>query len=322
MKYRVALVGLGKIGWLADRDERRPQPRSHMSAWQFCPRAELVAVCDSNPQRMAHKHALDYTDVGDMFKLAGPFDIVSVATPPGTHRAIVEACAAAKTPLVVCEKPLAGSVDDAQAMVDACRAAGTTLLVNHGRRFHPMIQAVKAELDNGRIGRPRSALAACSGGLWSGASHMVDLLRWFLGDVERVAGHRRGSCAEDGVEAGYDAHLRFRSGATASLHAVDIRRYVQFALTVFGEEGILALDEAGLRARWGKADDSYPLAGGYRHVVADGGLEAAPTTFLGEMVAHAVAVLDGREVPCSTGEDGLAVVRILEALAESNDSGS
>ena len=223
---------------------------------------------------------------------------------------------------MVCEKPLAGSAQDAQAMVDACRAAGTTLLVNHGRRFHPMIQAVKAQLDKGRIGRPLSAVAVYSGGLWSGGSHMVDLLRWFLGEVGWAAGHVRGPCAEDGVELGYDAHLWFADGVTASLHAVDIRRYVRFDLTVFGEEGILALDEAGLRARWGKAEASYPLAGGYRHVVEADGLHAPPTTFLGEMAAHAVAVLDGTEAPASTGEDGLACVRILEALAESNDGGS
>lgn len=317
MKYRVAVVGLGHIGWLADQDERRPRPRSHVSAWQSAPRAELVAVCDSNHNRMVHKYALDYTEIAEMFKLAGPFDIVSIATPPDTHRAMVEQCAAAKTPLVVCEKPLAASSTDALAMLEACRTAGTILLTNYGRRFHPMLRSVKAELDNGRIGQPLSAIAVCSGGFWRGTSHMVDLLRWFLGDVRWVSGHARGSCAEDGIEAGYDAHLWFRDGVIASLHAVDIRRYVRFDLTIFGEEGILALDEAGLRVRWGKAEASYPLASGYRHVVADDGLHAPPTTFLGEMVAHAVAVLDGMEGPVCTGEDGLACVRVLEAVEHS-----
>ena len=253
-----------------------------------------------------------------MLKLAGPFDIVSVATPPETHRSIVEECAAARVRLVVCEKPLALSSKDAQVMLEACRASDTILLVNHGRRFHPMIQAVKADLDKGRIGRPLSAVAVYSGGLWTGGSHMVDLLRWFLGDVLWASGQRRGPCAEDGVEPSYDAHLWFRADITASLHVVDIRRYVRFDLTIFGEEGILALDEAGLRVRWGKAEASYPLAGGYRHVVADEGLHAPPTTFLREMATHAVAVLDGTEKPVSTGEDGLACVRVLEAIERSS----
>mgnify|MGYP001575819987 CR=1 FL=1 len=316
--YRVAVVGLGRIGWLADRDPVRPKPASHVSAWNSAPRAELVAVCDSATDRMAYKPALDYLHVEDMFRLAGPFDIVSVVTPPATHREIVETCATAGVRLIVCEKPLAPTVKDAEAMVEACRASGTILLVNHGRRFHPMIRAVKAELDRGRIGRPLSAIAACSGGLWSGTSHMVDLLRWFLGDVTEAVGYRRGPCSEDGMEAGYDAHLWFSNGVTASLHAVDIRRYVQFAMTIFGEEGIFMLDEAGLRARWGKAEASYPLASGYRHVVRDNGLQAAPTTFLGEMAAHAVAVLDGTERPFCTGEDGLAAVRVLDTLESSS----
>ena len=290
-------------------------------AWQFCPGAELVAVCDEGYRPHEFDDELFAESLVEMLRKSLPLDIVSVATPPHTHAAIICALAAAKVRLVVSEKPLAESVGGAAVAVRACAESGTILLTNHGRRFHPMIRSVKAELDKGRIGQPLSAIAACSGGLWSGASHMVDLLRWFLGDVLWASGHRRGSCAEDGIEPGYDAHLWFRDGVTASLHAVDIRRYVRFDLTIFGEEGILALDEAGLRARWGKAEASYPLAGGYRHVVAEEGLEAPPTTFLGEMAAHAVAVLDGAESPACTGEDGLACVRVLEAIERSSRAG-
>ena len=316
--YRAAVVGLGRIGWLADQDERRPRPRSHVMAWQFCPGAELVAVCDEGYRPHEFDDELFAESLGEMLRRSLPLDVVSIATPPHTHAAIICALAAAKVHLVVSEKPLAESVGGAAMAVRACAESGTILLTNHGRRFHPMIQSIKAELDKGRIGRPLSAIAVCSGGLWSGATHMVDLLRWFLGDVLWVSGHRRGPCAENGVEPGYDTHFWFRDGVTASLHAVDIRRYVRFDLTIFGEEGTLALDEACLRARWGKAEASYPLAGGYRHVVAQNGLEAAPTTFLGEMAAHAVAVLDGTESPASTGEDGLACVRVLEAIERSH----
>ena len=253
MRYRAAVVGLGRIGWLAEQDERRPRPRSHVSAWKSAPRAELVAVYDQDPLRVCAEPSpgawLDIECLSWERVWNRQPDVVSIATPPETHREVVEACAAAKVRLIVCEKPLAPTSQDAAAMVKACQASGTILLVNHGRRFHPMIQSVKAELDKGRIGKPLSAVAVCSGGLWSGASHMVDLLRWFLGDVKWVAGHRRGPCAEDGIEAGYDAHLWFQDGVTASLHAVDIRRYVHFAVTIFGEDGVLALDEAGLRAR-------------------------------------------------------------------------
>lgn len=318
-RYRVAIVGLGHIGWLADRDPLRPKPASHVSAWQLCPRAKLVAVCDKNYERameVGQTHALEWQVWPPAMFNVAQCDIVSVATPPETHREVVETCARYKVPLVICEKPIATTIKDAEAMMEMCQSSGTILLVNHGRRFHPMIQSVKAELDRGRIGRPLSAVGVCSGGLWSGASHMVDLLRWFLGEVTSVVGYRRGPCSEDGSEAGYDGHLTF-GGVAATLHAVDIRRYVQFSLTVFGEDGILVLDEAGLRARWGQAEASYPLAGGYRHVVADDGVQAIPTTFLGEMAAHAVRVLDGTETPLCTGEDGLAAVRVLEALEAS-----
>jgi len=318
-RYRVAVVGLGKIGWKSDHDPVRPKPASHVSAWTSAHRADLVAVCDSNSERMLHKpsEALDYGNLDDMLRLERSLDIVSVATPSDTHRAIVEACAVTGVRLIVCEKPLASTHRDAEAMVEVCQKNGTILLVNYGRRFHPLIQKAKADLLDGRIGRPQSAVAISSGGLWSGGSHMVDLLRFFLGDVEFAAGHRRGPCSEDGKEDGYDATLWFTGGTRATLHCVDIRQYVVFECKILGDGGALVIDPATRGVSWGYADPSYPMASGYNWLVEGGQTEIPPTTFLGEMATHAIAVLDGTEEPLCTGEDGLACVRILEAIERS-----
>ncbi len=324
MTYRVAVVGLGRIGWLADQDERRPWPRSHVSAWHT-PGAELVAACEADPARAKEASAVltvpVFDDVTAMLVTLRP-DIVSVATPPATHLEVVEACAGVNTPLVLCEKPLATSSGDARAMVEACQLAGTILLVNHGRRFHHLLQAARADLLSGRIGKPLSAAGICSGGLWSGQSHMVDLLRFFLGEMGWVVGHKRGPCSEDGLEDGYDAVFWFRDGPRATLHAVNIARYIAFDLNILGETGALRIDAYGCRVLWATAEDSYPLASGYRWLVENGAAQEAPcTTFLAEMASHAVAVLDGVTAPASTGEDGLECVRVLEAITLSHATG-
>ena len=295
--YRVAVVGLGRIGWLADRDPVRPKPASHVSAWDSAPRAELVAVCDSATDRMTYKPALDYLSVEEMLRLAGPLDIVSVATPPDTHLEIVRALAEAKVRLIVCEKPLATTTKDAEGMVDICQKNGTILLTNHGRRFHHGLRQVRADLER-RIGRPCAATCWYSGGLWAGGSHAADLLMWFLGPVERVEG----------------AILWHRGGAHSVMMPWEIDRYVVFEVDILGERGRCRIGSAGLSVSWEETQPGYPLAGGYRHLLPVGQEAWPPTTFLGEMAGHAVAVLDGRARPLCTGEDGLAAVRVLEAL--------
>ena len=305
MTYFAAVVGLGKIGWLAALDQMRPLPASHVEAWRACPQTTLVAVCDVDETRLeeACPALAGYGFLGgwvDVDDLPQDLDIVSVVTPPETHRKVVEACAAAKVRLIICEKPLARTAADAEAMVAACQNNGVILLTNHGRRFHPGLRQVRAELKR-RIGTPWAATCWYSGGLWEGGSHAADLLAWFLGPVERVKG---------GV-------LWHAGGTHSVMMPWEIDRYVIFEADILGERGRCRIGSAGLSASWEEAQPGYPLAGGYRHLVPAGQEAWPPTTFLGEMAAHAVTILDGTERPLCTGEDGLAAVRVLEALEAS-----
>ena len=326
-RHRVAVVGLGKQGWRADEDEGRPRPRSHVSAWQNCPRAELVAVYDKDPRRVCSEpfpgawikiECLDFDRV-----LERKPDIVSVATPPDTHAALIQLLCEAATPprLIVSEKPLAFSSKAAQEIVEACRKARIVLLVNHGRRFHPLIRSVKRELDEGRIGKPLWASAWTSGGLWDNQVHMVDLLRFFLGEVRWVHATWQGPCGEQG-ENGLVMTLRFADGVYALIHAGDIRRYVQTDLHIFGERGAVWLRRFGLETLWSRVSGDYPLAGEYFHLLHDSSDAAPPTTFLSEMAEHACDILEGKVEPWCTGEDGLAAVQVLEAAERSVAAGS
>lgn len=314
------MIGLGKQGWGAEHDEGRPHPRSHVSAWQNCPRAELVGGCDPAYNGVQPETWRIERDVFDMLGKQ-QWDIISLATPAETHRRLVEICAG-QSRLIVCEKPFALNAHDARVMVTFCEATGTILLVNHGRRFHPLIRGVKQEIDGGRIGKPVWASAWTSGGLWDNQIHMIDLLRFFMGDVGWVYATWKRPCGERG-EDGYVMTLQFTSGAYAVIHAGDIRRYVQSEMHLFGEAGGLWLRQYGLGAIWYEVDDHYPLAGGYqRLVLADASDVASPTTFLAEMTEHACDVLEGKAEPWCTGEDGLKAIQVCEAAERSLAAGS
>ena len=173
----------------------------HAHVYHHMPRAELIAVCDLNQGRareIADKYAVPhvYSDYRDL--LARP-DIaaVSIATPDFAHREIAVAAAQAGKHILV-EKPLATTVEDAEAILRAVEEAGVKLMVDFHNRVNPAFVTAKQSVQNGELGElkyiyarlsnttfvPMQMLpwASQSSALWFLASHTLDLSCWLLKD--------------------------------------------------------------------------------------------------------------------------------------------
>jgi len=146
--------------------------------------------------------------------------LVHIATPPGTHHQLVLAAARAGKH-VLCEKPLAMNVAQADEMLAACREAGVIAPVNFVLRYNAVTEAVKAVIDSGALGRVLAArLTNCaadsnlppghwfwnreiSGGIFvEHGVHFFDLYRCWLGDGDVMDAHtetRKGTSQEDRV---------------------------------------------------------------------------------------------------------------------------
>ena len=176
-------------------------------------------------------------------------DVVDVCTPGDTHLPIVlGAVSAGKA--VLCEKPLANTVEEARKMKEAAEAAGVLHMVCHNYRRAPAVQLARRFIDEGRIGRihhyrgtylqdwivdPRSPRVwrlekarAGSGALGDIASHSLDLARFLVGEVEEVSGLLETFVTERPLEDGSGmgavdvddaalALLRFEGGAIGSV---------------------------------------------------------------------------------------------------------
>jgi predicted dehydrogenase len=164
------------------------------------PQVEVIGLADDEAEQGAafgRDHGVPYLGDRDALLEARP-DAVVVTSPNSQHRLDVEALAAAGTS-VLCEKPLATTVEDAIAIVRACRAAGVQLMTAFPMRFSEPIRAVASDVREGRIG-PVCAVAAVNqgelpsrhrawfadpvlaggGALMDHVVHLVDLLRWML----------------------------------------------------------------------------------------------------------------------------------------------
>lgn len=142
-RLRAVLIGCGHIS------------RSHLPGWQASPDADLVAVVDLDRTR-AEARAAEfgiervYTDPAVMLKTERP-DCVDIATRPETHLELIQ-LAAEHGVHVLCQKPLAASLAEAEAMATLCRRAGVRCMVNEMWRFLPWYRELKPRLLAGEVG--------------------------------------------------------------------------------------------------------------------------------------------------------------------------
>jgi len=200
-KLRTGLIGCGKVGHL------------HARALAALPESQFVAVCGRSMEKAqpfaAKYNVAGYTDVAEMVAQE-KLDVVCICTPHPEHAGPTIAAARAGVHVLV-EKPLASSLADCDAMLAAGQAGGATIGMVCQRRFYPPCLRIRAAIDAGKIGRPVLGHAVMFGwrdeayyrsdpwrGSWKGegggvmvnqAPHQLDLLLWYMGEVEEVFGY-------------------------------------------------------------------------------------------------------------------------------------
>ena len=197
--HKAAIIGLGYIGGadqvsgdalgqkVADLDG------THLDALSNHSRVALVAGSSRDPGRRRRfedrVEATAYGDWREMLQRERP-DIVSVATYTPLHAEMTVACAEAGARAIYCEKPIATRLPDGERMVEACDAVGALLVINHVRRFNPLLRRLRDLILAGELGELTSAsLQWGAGRLGNVGTHMIDTVRMLTGhDVRAVSG--------------------------------------------------------------------------------------------------------------------------------------
>jgi predicted dehydrogenase len=290
------------------------------------------------------------SSLGDALSLVG-VDAVTIAAPPFAHAPLsIEACGAGRH--VICEKPFALDAIEAEAMVAAADRSGVTALVGHEFRWAPDRALVARAIADGLIGEPRLATLvqyvplvadpearvpewwfdASRGGGWLGASgsHIVDQVRTWFGEVDRVSATLPTVARRDGAEDSFVVRMTMRTGAEVVIQqtAASWAPGVIGLTVVAGSDGTLEVaadgawvsDRAGRRALELPDDLVLPSAPGAsddpRHRYTH--LELGPYTRLCEALrSGAEGRTDDSPVPVPTFADGLACMRVLDAIRAS-----
>jgi UDP-N-acetyl-2-amino-2-deoxyglucuronate dehydrogenase len=253
---RFGLLGCGRIA----------KRHSELLGGNHIDGARLVAVCDTVRNRadaIASKFGVPALYDIDDFLARQDIDAVAVLTPSGMHPAHVIACAKAGKHAIV-EKPMALRLQDADDMIRACDEAGVKLFVVKQNRFNVPVVKAREALEAGRFGRLilgtvrvrwcrdqayydqdawRGTWAYDGGVLSNQASHHVDMLEWFFGDVVSVHARAITALAKIETEDTAVATLKFRSGALGIIEATTAARPTDLegSLSILGEKGTVEI---------------------------------------------------------------------------------
>lgn len=308
--------------------------------------ARLVAVCDSQQARadaLAAKFGIPaHYDLEDMLARRD-IDVVVVLTPSGLHPQHAIACARAGKHVVV-EKPMALRLQDADDMIRVCDEAGVKLFVVKQNRFNVPIVKAREALEANRFGKlvlgtvrvrwcrdqayydqdPWRGTWAYDGGvLTNQASHHVDMLEWFFGDVVSV--HARSTTALVNIETEDTAvaTLKFRNGALGIIEATTAVRPsdLEGSLSILGEKGTVEVGGFAMNEiRHWRFVDELPSD---REVVEKFSVNPPNVYGFGHQAyyQHVVECLSDRGAALVDGLQGRKSLELISALYESIETG-
>jgi len=196
--WRLGLIGCGRFGGFC---------LERLRGWERIRAVAATDVIASSAGKVAREFGIE-ASAGVEELLARPdVDVVLISTPPDTHYSTtLQALQAGKH--VICEKPLALTVEHADEMIEAARSAGRLLVVNHMLRYSPLLEMVRRIIESRALGEPLHFLfenyaederlpadhwfwdRRRSGGIFvEHAVHFFDLYRWWLGPGNVLAAH-------------------------------------------------------------------------------------------------------------------------------------
>lgn len=259
--------------------------KRHIEALAMCDEANLVAVSDLQKERMTeatlqyqelsneHHPICLYENYTNMLENEN-VDVVIICTLSGLHAGMAKISLIAGKHVIL-EKPMTLSLKDADEINQLAKANQLKVVVCHQMRFKPIMRKIKQVIDEGKIGKPHLGVVSIrlnrspeyyAAAPWRGdwqkdggmlvnqGIHLIDLMQWFLGDVEKVYGDISSFSKLKDTEDIALGLLTFSNQAKGLIEANVITqpKNIGYQLSIFGEKGCISLEGPSLNnlTRW------------------------------------------------------------------------
>ena len=336
--YRIALIGTGRVGYQFSFSDL---PDNHAAAIADHPACELVAGVNRGREKLeafGERFGIQrlYHDYQQMLAEVQP-DICIIATHPELHAEMVEGCAAAdSTKAIICEKPMALSLNECDRMIAACHEKDILLQINHNRRWHPEWNLAKKLLDQGAIGKLNHIYCYMDGGkpapwwrsenegpLLHDYTHYFDLMDLYPGEVDWLCGMTEQRIRPWPIEDFSAAMMKFKNGATGLICGTELTEYDESGFELRGYAGVIRIKAERVQLFQSQLSMTEPDSGFEWSSLEESEIErpAATSTYV-EALAELIDALEGRGTLRSDGAVGRRSLEMVMAIYQSQLQGN
>ncbi|MEW5694238.1 MAG: Gfo/Idh/MocA family oxidoreductase [Candidatus Hydrogenedentota bacterium] len=334
-KYRVGIIGCGRVASLLEKDRLRQHPCTHAGAYVKSGQCEIVTGCDINRERLnefgytfgvSKEHLYeDYRELLDKEEL----DIVSICTWTHLHKEMTIKASKKGLKAILCEKPIATNLSDAREMIKECEKNKVILAVNHHRRYDGYYQGVKKFIEDGGIGEVRTVAAwmltgrpkpgwhskleiAGGGPLMHDGTHMFDILRYFFGEFKWIQAFISREKDDIQIEDRAVCYFEFENGIKGFMENGGVRNYFHFEVDILGQDGRIHIGNGIYR--YYKSDTSRMYEGFRDLVLQDKFIE--PLHYENtdvKQVLEIINAIENKGKVISTGYDATKALELIFA---------
>lgn len=259
----VLLIGLGQIGMGYDLHLPQEEVYTHARAFSLHEGFDLAAAVDPS-ELLREQFSTQYgrPAFASIEEAAAHFQpsIVVIATPTPTHFSLVKNVLSVLHPKVIlCEKPLAYDLEQAQAMIQMCEDASVKLFVNYIRRADPAVREIKRRIESHQMMPPIKGNVWYSKGLIHNGSHFFNLIEFWLGNVTgfKLLDSGRDIKSEDSEP---DIYVQFEKGSIVFQSAWE-EAFSHYTVELLSPSGRLRVEDGGARVMWQSAIANTKLSG-------------------------------------------------------------
>ncbi len=245
--YNVLIVGAGRIGAFLDA----PQTQSiltHAHAYSNNKKFKLEGFADPDRDRREQAAGIwkcaAFSSVEEAFAIKKAFDVVCVAAPDDAHFEILMGLAKHPLKIVVSEKPLCKKLSEALMLRQVYSHNNTPILLNYTRRFIPEYSVLKNRIEAGEFGSFIEGSGLYSKGFLHNASHMIDLLRFLIGEVSYEAVFDQVHDFSD-ADPSFSCILRIGRHSPFIIQAIDQQFYSLFECDLLFQKARVLVKERG-----------------------------------------------------------------------------
>ena len=322
-RLKVGVIGAGAWG------------RNHVRTAAASSEAELVAICDTNPEARVSlmKQYPGATVTDSAARLLEKVEAVIVATPATSHAELGNMAIEAGVPALI-EKPFALTVADAEQLAEKAEKRNVPILVGHLLEYHPVVERLKEMLGKCELGdlyylySQRVNLGQIrpdENALWSFGPHDVSVALYLLGEMPVTLSAQGKSYLQQGIEDVVFLNLTFASGVMAHVQMSWLDPHKVRRLTVVGSRQMAVFDDMQPREKLTIYDKGVNRPPEYRSygeslTIREGDIfiprlpNVEPLTV---QFQHFIRVVRGEEKGRADQADGVRVVRVLDAATRS-----